>query len=206
MAKSQLMTPEEWAAPLPGGYARGDKVVSTLAHEGIKPGDFGVVAGPSTSSDKTRVSCTFSTHTSGTNVNLAVDSQIMTPEEFAKPLPGGHKVGDRIVSSIEHSFEDGFIRPGDVGKVIGFSSSADKTRVSCSFPSCSRYTNLALSQFVTAEDYGMVFDDDADAEAAPPSYEEMMMKNVGLGGNDDSSANHNKNNPSGGDNAANGKG
>lgn len=89
---SQVCTMEIFNAPLPLGYTRGDKVVTTIAYapsEGgvMVVGDVGTVQGPSTSTDKERVSCTFNAGTLLELEHTLYVSQNSMPRDNVARLP-----------------------------------------------------------------------------------------------------------------------
>ena len=130
-------------APLAGSFAKGDRVVSMVAHSGVhgelKVGDTGAVEGPCSSSGcldaRERLHCSF---------RRGVISMNMLPSELKHaPLVGSFAKGDRVVSKIGYSgsAETAELKVGDVGTVDGPCSNPSLSRASerlhCSFPSIS---------------------------------------------------------------------
>ena len=102
---------------IPGGYHRGDKVVSTVDHQAakgtIKKGDVGTVLGAGSGKWDGRVLCQFANFSANIAMTLA------TIEKEGGAIPGGYHRGDKVVSTVDHQAAEGTIKKGDVGTVLG---------------------------------------------------------------------------------------
>jgi len=160
---------EEWISmPLPGGYKIGDRVICCMEQVfdnggSISIGDEGTVLGPayadepSASDADRRILCRFPKKSSIKMLNVLV-KQIRRPEEFEEwistPLPGGYKIGDRVICCIEQVSDNGVsISISDEGTVLGpdyddepsVSNTADRF-VQCIFPQMRASDDLLVSE------------------------------------------------------------
>ena len=110
------------AVELPGGYSVGDKVVSqigwSVGSKTLSIGDVGTVIGPCAFPSAPDSDQVVRVHfpSCGGKLNIRV-SQVCRQDT---QLPGGYKIGDRVVSLIScESPEYGSIAVGDVGTVCG---------------------------------------------------------------------------------------
>ena len=145
--KEHILTDDDFNAPLPGGWKRGDKVVyvgtfHSNADGTIEYGDVGEILGVR-GDDQSRVQCSrFPNYDGLFNVDPKV--HILTDAQFKAPLAGGWKRGDRVVYvGVRYSDADGTVEYDDAGIVVGPHGN-DQTRVQCNgFPNFSR--NFAVS-------------------------------------------------------------
>lgn len=120
----------EASQELPGGFAVGDVVVSLVDRqlegvEVLQRGDVGKVLG-SAEGPTPGLRCSF----------LSLGTRNMQPPEITlHSLPGGYKVGDAVVSLIDHAAGGGeCILRGDLGRVVSQASVDVKSRLKVNFP------------------------------------------------------------------------
>lgn len=116
-------------APLVGGFAKGDRVVSMITHtdklgQTLTKGDVGCVIGPTdptaAKDAASRVHCSFP----------AMSSVNMKPSQLRhSPLAGGYSKGDRVIIMIGHTSGGRTVSRGDIGSVVG--PSVDEKGVMC---------------------------------------------------------------------------
>lgn len=125
-----------------GGYRPGDHVFALVSRSCTHAttsttllfdrGDEGIVLGPAHGSERaarrTELRCCFPRY----------PCAVVKLSEICKPLPGGFKPGDKVISTIDYSWPGGLrLASGDVGEVMGPATEAALDRdqqVRCKFP------------------------------------------------------------------------
>jgi hypothetical protein len=144
-----------------GGLRRGDRVV-TLRYENdkLKPGDHGIVVGPSTSDLSDAAERVLMSFPNWSSVNILFDTVIAVAIwESGEDVGCGLRRGDRVVTL---RYENDKLQPGDHGMVVGPSKatlSDSAERVLMSFPNWSKVnmlfdTVVALAVWESGEDVG----------------------------------------------------
>jgi len=114
--------------PIPGGYQGGDKVICKIdfkdAQGQVAIGDLGTVLGPDTTG--ARVACKFPGHSHNFDFSLTDICKEDTP------LPGGYRIGDKVISKLEVTGSHGKVFIGDYGVVLGPDPTGE--RLTCKFP------------------------------------------------------------------------
>jgi len=115
---------------LPGSYRVGDIVVSLIDHSSgpcnrLLKGDIGRVVAQATVDSASRLKVDFPQM-----MGLDIFPSQISPQE----LPGGHSVGEEVVSLIDHASGDAAVFKGERGTVAGRATTDAKSRVKVDFP------------------------------------------------------------------------
>jgi len=125
--------PDQVEVELPNGYRIGDAIFSRIdlletANDGspvqIAVGDRGTVVGPSSTDREKEILCRFGNYVLVTLLAEEVELEV---------LPGGFRVRDIVISTIELNDVDRTLSVGDRGTVIGSSKTAPDTQILCQF-------------------------------------------------------------------------
>ena len=148
---TEMMPQAEWETyELPGGFVRGESVVSTIFHEGtLAIGDVGTVLGPPTSTGADTAERVLTMFPNWPKVNIS-RTQIVKKSVWDASLlrlPVGFQAGDTVVSTIRGDK----LAIGDVGTVIGpaeFEQDAAPQRMFVAFSNGTRHVNMSLTEMM----------------------------------------------------------
>ena len=97
-------------AVLAGGYRKGDRVASLIAHEKVSKGDVGTVVGPCSSDATNKADRVHVDFGPGGKWDFIASTQLKH-----EVLAGGYRKGDRVASLIAHEK----VSKGDIGTIVG---------------------------------------------------------------------------------------
>ena len=147
---------------LPGEYKIGDRVICCIERVfdpggSVSIGDEGTVLGPDYD-DEPSVSNTADRYVQCIFTQMRASDDLLV-SEIRRPLPGGYKVGDRVICCIQQDLGNrGSLSVGDEGIALG-PATRNKSepdahkRISCNFPTKMTQVDVLVTQILPPSEF-----------------------------------------------------